>query len=87
LSTSVWRKLTCPDSSPKSSLGATSCIAKAGKPLVRLVAVAASQGTRSLGSLDGQVVETDDCWTADPEIAALFSDGELEPRAPPRAPP
>ena len=56
-------------------------IAKAGKPLVRLVAVAASQGSRPLGSLAGQVVELEDCWTADPEVEALFHDGEFEPGA------
>jgi len=38
-------------------------IAKAGTPLVRLVAIATSQGSRPLGALAGQVVETDDCWT------------------------
>jgi prevent-host-death family protein len=59
-------------------------IAKAGKPLVRLVAVAASQGSRPLGSLAGRVVEPEDCWTADTEVEALFHDGELEPGAPHR---
>ena len=59
-------------------------IAKAGKPLVRLVAVATSQGSRPLGSLAGRVVEPEDCWIADPEVEAVFNDGELEPGAPHR---
>ena len=59
-------------------------IAKAGTPLVRLVAIATSQGSRSLGALAGQVVETDDCWTVDPKVEALFHESELEPRAPHR---
>ena len=59
-------------------------IAKAGKPLVRLVAVATSQGSRPLGLLAGRVVEPEACWIADPEVEALFNDGELEPGAPHR---
>jgi len=59
-------------------------IAKAEKPLVRLVAVAASQESRPLGSLAGQVVESDDCWAEDPDAEALLYAGALEPRAPRR---
>ena len=54
-------------------------IAKAGKPLVRLVAVAASEGPRPLGRLAGKVVEAEDCWESDPEIDALFYGSQLEP--------
>ncbi len=54
-------------------------ISKAGKPLVRLVAVAASGGPRPLGVLAGQVVEAVDCWAPDAETNALFYGGALEP--------
>ena len=50
-------------------------IAKADKPLVRLVAVATSQGSRPLGSLAGRAVEPEDCWIADPEVEVLLNDG------------
>ena len=40
-------------------------IARAGKPLVRLVAFAAPAGPRQLGLLAGKVVESSDAWTFD----------------------
>ena len=54
-------------------------IARAGKPLVRLVAVATSEGPRPLGALAGKVVEHDDAWAADPEVEALFYGGDVQP--------
>ena len=54
-------------------------IARAGKPLVRLVAIAATEGTRQLGALAGKVVERDDTWAADPEVEAAFYGGVVEP--------
>lgn len=54
-------------------------IARAGKPLVRLVAVATHDGPRPLGALAGKVVEHDDAWTADPDIEAMFYGGKVEP--------
>ena len=54
-------------------------IAKAGKPLVRLVAMAATVGPRPLGQLAGRVVEANNCWDHDPEIDALFYGSQLEP--------
>jgi len=54
-------------------------IARAGKPIVRLVAVAVTEGPRQLGALAGKVVERDDAWTADPEIEAAFYGSEVEP--------
>jgi len=47
-------------------------IAKAGKPMVRLVPIASLEGPRPMGLLAGQVRETDDWWGPDPEIEALF---------------
>lgn len=47
-------------------------IAKAGKPMVRLVPVSSLAGPRPLGLLAGQVRETEGWWTPDPELEALF---------------
>lgn len=52
--------------------GADIVIAKSGKPMVRLVAIGVSNGTRVLGTLTGQVRESADCWDPDPEIEGLF---------------
>ena len=54
-------------------------IARAGKPLVRLVAVAGNQGPRQLGALAGKVVEHDDAWAPDPDLETAFYGGEVEP--------
>jgi len=55
-------------------------IAKAGKPLVRLVRIAASDKPRQLGRLVGQIKEAKDCWAPDPETESLFYDEPVEPR-------
>ena len=47
-------------------------IAKAGKPMAKLVAVSAAGGVRVLGRLAGAVHESADCWAPDPELEALF---------------
>lgn len=47
-------------------------IAKAGKPMAKLVAVSAASGPRVLGALAGAVRESRDCWAPDPELEALF---------------
>jgi prevent-host-death family protein len=54
-------------------------IARAGKPLVRLVAFSAPAGPRKLGLLAGQVVESSDAWTRDPKLDSLFYSGSIEP--------
>jgi prevent-host-death family protein len=54
-------------------------IARAGKPLVRLVAIARNDGPRPLGALAGKVVEHDDAWAADADLEAAFYGGEVEP--------
>lgn len=51
-------------------------IAKAGKPMAKLVAVSVAGGPRVLGRLAGAVRESDDCWTPDPELEALFYGAE-----------
>lgn len=53
-------------------------IAKSGKPMVRLVAIGDSKGTRALGILSGQVSESADCWDPDPEIEELFYGSQLK---------
>ena len=47
-------------------------IAKAGRPMAKLVAVQAMSGPRTLGRLAGTVHESADCWAPDPELEALF---------------
>lgn len=54
-------------------------IARAGKPVVRLVAVAAVGGPRQLGVLAGTVVERDDAWAPDPDLESAFYGGDVEP--------
>jgi len=47
-------------------------IAKAGKPMVRLVPISSQESPRPLGLLAGMVRETEGAWDEDPEIEALF---------------
>lgn len=54
----------------ESMAGEDIVIAKAGKPLVRLVPFREEAGLRKLGMLAGQVKEDADCWDADPELEA-----------------
>lgn len=51
-------------------------IAKAGKPIVRLVPFKKQDGPRKLGALAGQVKEADDCWDPDAEMEGLFYDSD-----------
>jgi prevent-host-death family protein len=53
-------------------------IAKAGKPVARLVPVAGAGQPRVLGALSGAVRESADCWEPDPELDALFYGAEPE---------
>jgi prevent-host-death family protein len=59
-------------------------IAKAGKPLVKLVALSALEGPRTLGRLAGKVVESDDCWAPDAEVEESFYGPPVEPARPMR---
>lgn len=54
-------------------------IAKAGKPVAKLVPVSARAGARKLGALTGKVHEAPDCWAPDPEVEELFYGGTAEP--------
>ena len=55
-------------------------IAKAGKPMVKLVPVEADGRRREMGWLAGQVWESDDCWSeeADAELERLFYGDDAE---------
>ena len=52
--------------------GETVVVAKAGKPMVQLVPVAAVGGGRPLGLLAGKARESVDCWSPDEEIEQWF---------------
>ncbi|MEY4300262.1 MAG: hypothetical protein RIR25_1498 [Verrucomicrobiota bacterium] len=52
--------------------GETVVVAKAGKPMVQLVPVAAVGGERPLGLLAGKAKESADCWTRDEEVEQWF---------------
>jgi prevent-host-death family protein len=54
-------------------------IAKAGKPMVRLVPVSTLAGPRTLGLLAGRVVEADDCWEPDQAVEELFHATGVDP--------
>ncbi len=59
-------------------------IAKAGKPVAKLVPYSASATPRPLGLLAGKVWEAEDAWAPDPELEALFYGGSIWPPAKPR---
>lgn len=54
-------------------------IAKAGRPMVRLVPVSTLAGPRPLGLLADRVREAPDCWEPDPGIEDLFYRSAVEP--------
>jgi prevent-host-death family protein len=56
-------------------------IAKAGKPLVKLVPFAPAKAERKLGFLASKGWETPDCWENDPEIEEAFHGNPVEPLA------
>ncbi len=51
-------------------------IAKAGKPLVRLIPFREKARVRKLGALSGLVKEAEGCWETDSDLEALFYDSE-----------
>jgi antitoxin (DNA-binding transcriptional repressor) of toxin-antitoxin stability system len=54
-------------------------IAKAGKPMARLVPIAKPPGPRPLGVLAGQVRESADWWVQDAGMDALFAGSPAKP--------
>ena len=61
----------------EAAMGEDVVIAKAGKPIARLVPFKKQEQPRKLGALAGQVVELPDCWDPDPELEASFYDSEV----------
>src|SRR5690349_10281601 len=55
-------------------------IAKAGKPVAKLVPAQAPTTPRTLGALAGQVTETPDAWDPDPTLEALFYADAEDPK-------
>lgn len=51
-------------------------IAKAGKPIAKIVAFEPAAGQRKLGVLRGKVWEAPDAWDPDPELERLFYEGD-----------
>jgi prevent-host-death family protein len=59
-------------------------IAKAGKPMAKLVPYTPPIAPRSGGFLQGQVWESPDCWEADEALTSEMTDAPLFPDTPPR---
>lgn len=51
-------------------------IAKAGKPIAKLVAFEQPTERRKLGLLRGKIWEAPDAWDPDPELERLFYEGD-----------
>ena len=62
------------------ALGEEVIIAKAGTPVAKLVPFDQQPQTRIFGSAKGEFTVPDDFNEPDPEIEALFYEGELFPR-------
>lgn len=52
-------------------------LAKAGKPLVRLVPYATPRAPRIAGLMAGKVTEADDCWNAKDDPLGASADGPM----------
>jgi len=62
------------------ALGEEVIIAKAGTPVARLVPFDQEPKTRIFGSAEGEFTVPDDFDKPDPEIEAMFYDGDLYPK-------
>jgi prevent-host-death family protein len=56
-------------------------IARAGKPIAKLIAVGPAGGTRPMGLDKGKIWMADDFSAPDPELEAMFYDAPLTTRA------
>ena len=54
-------------------------IAKAGKPMAKLVPYAPLKSPRAGGFLKGQIWEAPDCWEPDEELTEQMTEGPLFP--------
>jgi prevent-host-death family protein len=55
-------------------------IAKAGKPMVKLVPVLAHHQPRKLGSLRGKIWMSADCWEPDSELTKQMEESTVFPK-------
>lgn len=63
----------------RAAAGEEIIIAKAGKPMAKLVPYILPQLARSGGFLAGRIWESDDCWESDDDLIAAMVGGSLEP--------
>lgn len=63
----------------RAAAGEEIVIAKAGKPMAKLVPYVPDRAPRRGGFLRGQVWESADCWESDEELARLMTEGGIEP--------
>lgn len=54
-------------------------IAKAGKPMAKLVPYIPPRPARKGGFLKGKIWEADDCWQPDDDLTELMTNSEIEP--------
>ena len=54
-------------------------LAKAGRPMVRLIAFQPASKTRILGALRGRVEESPDCWEPDRSLEKEFTENDVIP--------
>lgn len=63
----------------RAAVGEEIIIAKAGKPMAKLVPYLPPQPTRKGGFLSGKIWESADCWDADPELIEAMTGASIEP--------
>lgn len=63
----------------RAAAGEEIVIAKAGKPMAKLVPYLPPCAPRSGGFLSGQVWEAPDCWEPDDALTKLMTTGDVEP--------
>jgi len=65
----------------RAAAGEEIIIAKAGKPMARLVAYQPPIKPRAGGFLAGQILETEECWKAETELIDLMTTSPLFPES------
>ena len=63
----------------RAAAGEEIIIAKAGKPMARLVPYTPPQPVRSGGFLAGSIWESADCWDTDTDLIEAMTGGPIEP--------
>jgi prevent-host-death family protein len=62
-------------------------LAKAGKPMVRMIPYQAAKKSRVGGQLKGQIWESPDCWAPDEHMIKQMTDSPLYHETLPKPPP